>query len=133
MLCIEGKENNWCDACAQSFHKCSDEEQLILSQLASDVYDERIEASKVQYSIYDRALQWAARGDVRLERSWLSFEVQHMVAQHMGWLSKALDAGMLIKVKTTRKGALRLGEMGSQYEVHDWRPNIGKQCARKIF
>ena len=33
-----------------------------------------------------------------------SFEVQHMAAQHMGWLSKALDTGLLIKVKTTRKG-----------------------------
>ena len=55
MVCIEGKEKPWCDACVQSYHKCSAEEELMLLQLTSDVCDEWIKTSKVQYSIYDCA------------------------------------------------------------------------------
>ena len=59
MLCLEGKEKPWCDACVES-HQCSCEGRLFLLQLTSGSYHEWIAGSKVLRWIDERAQRRAA-------------------------------------------------------------------------
>jgi len=103
-LHVEGKEKPWSRRLVQAYADLTESDKMTLAMLTSDVKSEYMRAAQVQHHIYCTALTAASRPAFRAERKWWSREVQHNVAQHMAWLSKAQARGVLRKLGTRGGG-----------------------------
>ena len=125
MLGIEGKEAPWWGALLQAYHMLSHREKSMLTLLTSDVQAEWMRAAKLQHRVYSEALRAASRPAFHRARGWWSFEVQHNVSQHMGWLPKALARGILKKM--SRGHGINLGQQGLAYRILPLTPQLAQK------
>ena len=98
-------------------------EKLQLLLLTSNVRTEFMKAAAIQHRILCTALRGAAMAAFHKERKLWVREVQYNVSHHMGWLNKALDRMILVKVKTRGSG-VNLGEMNARYRIMPLTPRI---------
>ena len=106
----------------------SHREKSMLTLLTSDVQAEWMRAAKLQHRVYSEALRAASRPAFHRARGWWSFEVQHNVSQHMGWLPKALARGILKKV--SRGHGIKLGQQGLKYRILPLTPQLAQKIQR---
>jgi len=129
-IAVEGKELPWWQVMSRSYEEVCVADKLTLLQLTSEVEMEWLAAARIQHHIYCNALTRAASAVFAKSRTWWSWEVQHNVSQHMGWLSKALSTGVL---KKSSRGDLVLGEQRNRYKLMPFDPALGLKYKRKAI
>ena len=106
-LAAEGKTEPWWKTLLGEYSRLSAKDKMALQLLTSEVPGEFQPAATVQHRIYCNALRKSATPAVAGIHRWWATEVNHNVAHHMGWLAKAQQHGVLVKVRPSSGRVLK--------------------------